>query len=143
MKKAIISGCIFLFASTGIAQNRYADSLKRLIDATEKPVEKFSLLNKLGEGLFSGGTGRADSAFCFRLLSIAQDLKSDSLLAISYNWIGNYFSWTSDFKKALEYFLKGVPLAEKVNDKRRLSSLYIDISIIHSYTGNAPEEFKY
>ena len=143
MKKVFIVFFICLLADIGNAQNRYADSLKTLIENTNEPVEKFALLNKFGEGLFSGGIARVDSAFCFRLLSIAQELKSDSLLAISYNWIGNYFSWTSDFNKALEYFLKGVPLAGKVNDKRRLSSLYIDISIIHSYTGNTTEEFKY
>ena len=142
-KRTIIAGCICLLAYASISQNRYADSLKTLIEATEKPLEKFDLLNKLGEGMFSRGLARVDSAFCFRLLSIAQDLKNDSLLAISYDWIGNYFSWTSDFNKALEYFLKGVPLAEKVNDKRRLSSLYIDISIVHSFTGNSPEHFKY
>ena len=134
--------CSFIvFAAT--AQNKYADSLKTLIEKTSRPIEKFDLLNKLGEGLFSSGSVKVDSAFCFKLLSIAQDLKNDSLLAISYNWIGNYFSWTSDFNRALEFFLKGVPLAEKSGDKRRLSSLYIDISIIHNYAGNTGEEFKY
>lgn len=143
LKKIFIITCICSLALAGSSQNRYADSLRMLIEKTNDPIEKFDLLNKLGEGLFSGGHVKVDSAFCFTLLRIAQDQKNDSLLAISYNWIGNYFSWTSHFNKALEYFLKGVPLAEKVNDKRRLSSLYIDISFIHNYTGNTAEEFKY
>lgn len=143
MKKIFIVACMCSLAFISAPQNRFADSLRKLIENSTNPIEKFDLLNKLGEGLFSGGNVKVDSAFCFRLLRIAQDLKNDSLLAISYNWIGNYFSWTSHFNKALEFFLKGVPLAEKVNDKRRLSSLYIDISFIHNYTGNAAEEFKY
>ena len=144
MKKFFIIVFICLGAYNGSnAQNKYADSLKVLIAKTSKPLEKFDLFNKLGEGLFSTGMFKADSAFCFQLLTIAQDLKNDSLLAISYNWIGNFFSWSSDFNKALEYFLKGVPLAEKSKDKRRLSSLCIDISIVHSYMKNQPESFKY
>ena len=143
MKKLFFASIICFTAYPGMAQNKYADSLKSQIENATNPIEKFDLLNKLGEGLFSSGSVKVDSAFCFRLLSIAQDLKNDSLLAISYNWIGNYFSWTSDFNKALEYFLNGVPLAEKAKDKRRLSSLYIDISIIHGYMNNAAEQLKY
>jgi len=126
-----------------IAQNKYADSLKTLIAKTSNPIEKFDLLNKMGEGLFTGSLIKVDSAFCFQLLGIAQDLNNDSLMAISCNWVGNFFSWSSDYNKAIEYFLKGVPLAEKAKDKRRLSSLCIDISIIHNYMKNSAEEFKY
>jgi tetratricopeptide (TPR) repeat protein len=125
------------------AQNKYADSLKALIATTDKPIEKFDLLHKLGEGLFSGDFSKIDSTFCMQLLRIAQDLKNDSLLAISYDWLGNYFVWTSDYNKAMEYFLKGIPLAKKVNDKRRLSSLYVDLSVVYNSINNAAEEIKY
>src|SRR4030095_12674579 len=121
MKKFLVMLLIWALAGNSAAQSKYADSLKILIAKSNRPIEKFDLLNKLGEGLFSGSNVKVDSAFCMQLLTLAQDLKNDSLLAISYDWLGNYFSWTSEFNKALEYFLKGVPLAEKVKDKRRLS----------------------
>ena len=143
MRKFLLILISWSLAYNSTAQSKYADSLKILIAKTNRPLEKFDLLNKLGEGLFSGSSVKVDSAFCMQLLTIAQDLKNDSLLAISYNWLGNYFSWTSNFSKALEYFLKGVPLAEKAKDKRRLSSLYLDISIIHNSVKNSNEEFKY
>ena len=143
MKRLFIASIICFGTITSMGQSKYADSLKILITKANSPIEKFDLLNKLGEGLFSGSNVKVDSAFCMQLLRIAQDLKNDSLLAISYDWLGNYFSWTSDFNKAVEYFLKGVPLAEKVKDKRRLSSLYLDISIVHNSIKNAEEEFKY
>ncbi|MBK7561521.1 MAG: hypothetical protein IPI68_08350 [Chitinophagaceae bacterium] len=143
MKKYFIVVCICLTTCHCIAQNQYVDSLKSLLVNTQKPIYRFDLLNKLGERTFSGGSARVDSAFCLQLLTIAQDLKNDSLLAISYNWLGNYFSWNSNFTKALEYFLKGVPLAEKVKDRRRLSSLYLDISIVFNSINNPADEFKY
>ena len=93
MKKffIIVFVCLVAYTSSN-GQNKYAESLKALIAKTNKPLEKFDLLNKLGEGLFSTGMVKVDYAFCFQLLTIAQDLKNDSLLAISYNWIGNFFS---------------------------------------------------
>jgi hypothetical protein len=44
---------------------------------------------------------------------IAQQLKNDSLLAISTNIVGNYFRGKSDYPTALDYFFKAIPLAEK------------------------------
>jgi tetratricopeptide (TPR) repeat protein len=78
------------------------------------------------------------------MLDIAQELNNDSLLAISYNFIGNIFLLnTGDYSKSLEFFFKGIPLAERANDKRRLSSLYIDISIVYENLGNQNEQIKY
>lgn len=136
--------CIFLFLSrAAMAQDKYIDSLRDQLAVTKKPLERFDLVHKILENLFTGTVHKVDSASIMQLLQIAQDQKNDSLLAISYNWVGNYFSWTSDHNKALEYFLKGVPLAKKVNDKRRLSSLYIDISLIHKSIKNETDELRY
>ena len=143
MKKVFMVFLICLVAFHAIAQNKYMDSLKNLLSNTTIPIARFDLLNKLGEGLFTGSSSRIDSAICQQLLQIAQESKNDSLLAISYNWLGNYFAWTSQFNNALEYFLKGVPLAKKAKDNRRLSSLYVDISAVYNRANNAADEIKY
>ncbi len=144
MKKILL---LILFISiTGIsyAQTKYADSLKAVLSATNNPVEQFDLLNKINEAFFEDGDANLDSASIFRMLLIAQRLNNDSLLAISYNTIGNiYFFNTGDYSKALEYFFKGVPLAERANDKRRLSSLYADISQVFETMGYYDEQIKY
>lgn len=144
MKKVIIA--ILFISITGIiyAQTKYADSLKTVLSATNKPIEQFDLLNKINESFFEDGDANLDSASIYRMLLIAQRLNNDSLLAISYNTIGNiYFFNTGDYSKALEYFFKGVPLAERINDKRRLSSLYSDISQVFENMGNYDEQIKY
>lgn len=144
MKKIFI---LLLFISLTCiihAQTKYTDSLENVLSATNNPVEQFDLLNKINEAFFENGDVNLDSASIYRMLLIAQRLNNDSLLAISYNTIGNiYFFNTGDYSKALEYFFKGVPLAERANDKRRLSSLYSDISQVFETLGNYPEQISY
>ena len=64
MKKLFFASIICFTAYPGMAQNKYADSLKSQIENATNPIEKFDLLNKLGEGLFSSGSVKVDSAFC-------------------------------------------------------------------------------
>ena len=143
MKKLLICFCCFSLVQSGFTQNK-TDSLKNVLAATTNPIERFDLYNKIGEEYFSSGNNNLDSASCLKMLQIAQQLNNDSLLVISYNFIGNIFLLnTGDYSKALEFFFKGVPLAEKENDKRRLSSLYIDISIVYENLGNPTEQIIY
>jgi len=88
--------------------------------------------------------GDPDSAVCTNLLKIAQQLRNDSLLAISYNIIGQYISMMKgDNATGLEYFFKAIPLAEKAHDKRRPSSIYFEKAIVHSNLQNNEEYGKY
>jgi tetratricopeptide (TPR) repeat protein len=107
-------------------------------------MEKFSLANSLLEYGYITGEGNPDSSYCIDLLGIAQQLNNDSLLAVAYNQVGNYFFRVrGDFSSAIEYFFKGVPFAEATHDKRRLSSLYIDIAAVYAKLNNAAEQIKY
>jgi tetratricopeptide (TPR) repeat protein len=143
MKKLFICICCFSFVHSSFTQNK-TDSLKAVLAATTNPIERFDLFSKIGEEYFSSGNNNLDSASCLKMLLIAQQLDNDSLLSISYNFIGNLFLLnTGDYSKSLEFFFKGIPLAEKTNDKRRLSSLYVDISIVYENLGNQDEQIKY
>ena len=123
------------------AQHTGNDSLQALLASTSQPLQRFDLIRKeLEDNLTS--SRNIDSSVCIQLLDIAQHLKSDSLLAISYNWIGSYFSYKKgDNIAALEYYFKGIPLAEKANDKRRISSLYFDITLVYSQLKNYAAAF--
>jgi len=144
MKKLLSTVLICLLFCSSKAQNKYADSLKTVLANADKPAEKFKLMNGLLEYGYISGEGNPDSSYCIDLLRIAQQLNNDSLLAIAYNQVGNYFLRNKgDFSRALEYFFKGIPFAETVNDKRRMSSLYIDIAAVYTKLNNAEEEIKY
>ena len=143
MRKIFIPVCFFFFTLSGIAQNKTADSLRNLLTTTTEPVVRFHLINKLIEATNSF-SGSIDSANCIELLKIAQHEKDNGLLATSYNWIGTFFSISKgDNATALDYFFKALPLAEKTNDKRRISSIYFDISLIYMYLLNNEEMLRY
>jgi tetratricopeptide (TPR) repeat protein len=143
MKKLFISLNIFLAAYCSMAQDKYTDSLKNVLAGTSKPIEQFTLLNKIREANDATQGNFQDTSLGVQLYRIAQQLKNDSLLAISINVIGNYFRSRGESPAALEYFFKAIPLAEKAKDKRRISSLYLDVAESYSSLKNEEESFKY
>ena len=135
---------ILFFANiTCLAQTNYVDSLKLQLSATTSPLDSFNIINKLSEFNVVLGSGEINEPTAIRILSIAQKLKNDSLLAISYNWIGSYFAFAKgDNTAALESYFKALPLAVKAKDKRRISSLYFDISLVYFTLRNKEEAVK-
>lgn len=143
MKRSFNLLLLVMMAVTGVAQSRTADSLKKALDRTDRPAERFDILNKIAEDYYTSGGGNIDSS-CIQMLRIAQQLKNDSMLAIAYNLVGGYFiSSSGDYSKALEFYFKGIPLAEEANDQRRISSLYTDISVVYFKLGNPVQQVKY
>ena len=144
MKRIVFIILFVIGVNTVYTQSRYADSIKNVLANTTQPIERFNLLNKIVDDIFTNGSGNIDYSSCVQMVKIAQQLNSDSLLAIGYNTVGNYFLINNgDYSNALEYFFKGIPLAEKANDKRRLSSLYIDIAVTYYKLNNPEEQIKY
>src|SRR5436190_19583355 len=144
MRKLITLLCFVASIQVAFAQNNYIDSLRTVLTNTSNSLERFNLITKILENQSFIRGGNIDSAECVRLLKIAQQLKNDSLIAASYNWIGAYFSFTKgDNATALEYYFKALPLAEKVNNKRRISSLDFDISLAYYALQNNKAAVQY
>jgi tetratricopeptide (TPR) repeat protein len=144
MKKIFIISLFFIVAFHSSAQNKYVDSLKTVLTNTAKPFDQFALENKIADYFFISGHGNVDSSLCLEMLRIATQLDNDSLLAIGYNIVGNYFFfYNGDYSKALEYFFKALPFAEKAKDKRRISSVYIDIAQVYLKLNNLDEQLRY
>jgi tetratricopeptide (TPR) repeat protein len=142
MRKIVFIVLLFI-NTTGFAQSKYVDSLKLKLSGTTSPLDSFNIIVKISEFNFVLGGGEADQSTTIRLLSIAQKLKNDSLLAISYNWIGSYFAFTKgDNTAALENYFKALPLAARAKDKRRISSLYFDIALVYFTLHNKEEAVK-
>ena len=139
MKKIIISFCFITSVQTVFAQNNSQDNAKAALARYSNPMERFTETIKYLETIDSYSSNNIDSAICIDLLQIAQQLKNDSLLAISYNWIGYYFLGSKgDNSTSLAYYFKVLPLAEQFNDKRRIISLYFVISqVYHNFNTRA------
>jgi signal transduction histidine kinase len=133
----VCSGCMTF------GQTPYADSLRTLLPTTSVPFEEFRLLDQITLEMVNTVGNNVDSTMSFRMLEIAQDLRNDSLLAIAFNWLGTYFYVNKgDHATGIEYYYKGIPLAQKAGDLRRVSSLYFDIAIGYYDMGNVEEAFK-
>ena len=103
----IISIVILLVSAVyaGKAQNKYADSIRSVLANTSQPLEQFDLLNKIVEDIFTNGSGNIDYSSCVEMVRIAQQLNNDSLLAIAYNNVGNYFLLNNgDYSKSPRIF---------------------------------------
>jgi tetratricopeptide (TPR) repeat protein len=137
----IIFICLLFYNSK--AQTKYLDSLKEVLSHTTKPIERFDLLNKMIDYNDATQGNLQDTGIGLQMQRIAQQLKNDSLLAISTNVVGNYFRGKSDIPTALDYFFKAIPLAEKAEDKRRISSLYFDIAECYYNLQNLEECARY
>ena len=150
MKKTILYFFILVSSQNLVAQNsfpgkgnQYDDSLHTALANTTNAVDRFSIIVKIAETNLVLNGRFSDSTIPVQLLQLAQQLKNDSLLAISYNWAGSYMGFTKgDNTAALEYYFKALPLAEKAGDKRRISSLYFDIALIYFTLQNNEEAGK-
>ena len=71
--------------------NKTTDSLRAVLSKTSKPIEQFTLLNKIREANDATFGNYQDTSLGVQLFRIAQQLKNDSLLAISLNVVGNFF----------------------------------------------------
>ena len=132
-----------LTASLGQAQSKTADSLRVALQNTTKPAGRFDVLNRLQLELSTNLQADVDSAGIVEMFKIAQQQNNDSMLAISYNWLGFYFSTArTDYLTGLEYLYKAIPYAEKVKDKRRISSLYFDIALVFMQLKDYEEAFR-
>jgi signal transduction histidine kinase len=126
------------------AQVNYIDSLQNVLSNTVKPVERFNILRNILTYKFDIQANNVDSAASIELFQIAQQLKNDSVLEISYRWIGAYFIVTrGDNAIALEFYFKALALAEKMKDKLAICSIDFAISIAYFQLQNNEEAVSY
>ena len=143
MKKIFIACCICLISCSSTAQSNSTDSLIKRLAVTSKPIERFDLMNQILENNTRNQERRNDSTYRIQMYEIAQKLNNDSLLAITYNVLGQLMMNKADYPAALKYYFTAIPLAEKAKDKRRLSSLYFDITVIYLTLQNNEDAIKY
>jgi signal transduction histidine kinase len=141
MRKFLLILLIFTTLS-GAAQSSNADSLKNVLKNTKSPLERFDLINKILEFQVNNGVN-IDTSLCIQLVQLGHRLNNDSLLAIGYNMAGSYTARKGDYPTSLEYLFKALPMAEKAKDKRRISSLYFDISLVYIILNNLKESYYY
>ncbi|MBP8115353.1 MAG: tetratricopeptide repeat protein [Chitinophagaceae bacterium] len=148
MKKLItlfflVAGMLLIAFGTANAQSNNTVIAKAPLANIKNPLERFTATIKFLENADTGEGDAIDSALCIDLQKMATQLKNDSLLAISYNWIYAYFNAKGRANEAIEYLYKALPLAEKYNDKRRISSIYFDLAGTYAGLGKKTEAIDF
>lgn len=68
---------------------------------------------------------------------------NDELLLLAYNLMGNAYATRSDHANMLEYYLKALSLAEKMNDKERIALIAGNISFAYVEIENYEQAMAY
>lgn len=134
-----------LLIAFGAANSQSNNSVitKADLAAIKNPLERFTAIIKFLENANTGEGDAIDSSLCIDLQKMATQLRNDSLLAISYNWISAYFASKRRTDEEIEFLYKALPLAEKYNDKRRISSIYFDLASSHAGLGKKRESYDF
>ncbi|MEO7175499.1 MAG: hypothetical protein ABIV51_06555 [Saprospiraceae bacterium] len=144
MKK--ILGFIFFFSmiSSANAQSNYVDSLRTALSKTTQLLDRFNLLERLGEETFTHGSGDMSVSNNLEMLRIARQLKNDTLIGLAYSYTGIFYLYTKgDFNTALDYYFKGLPFAERARQMHTVSGINVDISNAFSFLKNTEQQLYF
>ena len=135
MKKlSLVLVLIALFINSH-AQQRAADSLKRLIAAAKDDTTKILLINKLG---YMYDNSKPDSAMLMVQQGIRLSRKANFLKgeAVCLNIEGIVFMEIGNYPKALSSFLSAMKLNEKRMDRFEIAANLDNIATVYSYEGD-------
>jgi two-component system, NtrC family, sensor kinase len=118
------------------AQYTQLDSLKQQLQKTFSLKDRFGILHQIA--INYKNRDKLDSMLdvCSEQLGIAHELKNDSFLVITYNNIGNALEVKGDYTLALEFYLKGLHLAETNGSLGLIHPFYNNIALIYLDLGN-------
>ncbi len=122
----------YLYAQS-IQQYVTADSARQIILHAKTPEEKFSGYYSLDRHYYTTGQYDSSRHAQLELYNIAVGLLSDSLLATTYNAIGNMLVHKSDYNFALTSYFKALEYAK---DDFRRSRTYAAVGYLYTLIGN-------
>lgn len=131
MKNWIILFLFFSLPTLLFAQIKKVDSLLNILQSQKPDSNKVKILNEIGiaysQFLPSKAIIYVDEAYnlAVKLKLAEQELKALSLMANTYNSLGNY-------NKAMEISLKQLQVLEKVNNPRRLAIVLMNLAVYYT-----------
>lgn len=144
MKMILIIFCLFASLQTMVAQTSQLDSLRLRLTKATGLRERYDLLRQLTDVFSTNGEAENNVATKLEMIRLAQELKNDTLLAISYSVTGSYYLFSKgDYNTSLDYHFKSIQYSQKINFKRPLCGTYCDMSLAYAHLLNFPEQLKF
>src|SRR5450631_929749 len=114
------------------AQQQLSDSLSQHIQNAKGARNKFKALHQATNFYIEINNLDGLRDMAKEELMVAQGLKNDSLLGISYTDLGILFDGKSDFNEALKSYLKALKLFESEQNLGEIARVTNDISTIYA-----------
>ncbi len=124
------------------AVNRYMEKGKPFVDYA-KDETKFSFYNVCAIASFDQGRMGIAQNYWEECLKIAEKMKSDDLLAISLNNIGEIYRVRGEYEKALNYYAKAYEHSKKSEDYIGMSVNLLNMGDVEQNRGNLDTAEKY
>ncbi|WP_396159342.1 tetratricopeptide repeat protein [Flavobacterium sp.] len=125
MLKKTVLFIFFVFPVVVSSQLQKIDSLKKCL-TNEKSEKEYNTLTLLSEE-YSYSDLKTAMIFAKKAFVVAKNLKSDKLLANSYNTIGNTFQYNSNLDSAIIYHKKALQLRIKIKDSLGIADSFNNI----------------
>jgi signal transduction histidine kinase len=129
--KAILKTFFLLIPAFSLAQARTIDSLKHALKSKKQDTSRVQLLNELSHAyLYS----RPDTALVLAQqgLALAKKAGYTKGKSMSLNGMGNVFTITGNYPKALQLRLEGLKIAEAIDDKRGIAATLGNIAVVYT-----------
>ncbi|MBD0286876.1 MAG: tetratricopeptide repeat protein [Flavisolibacter sp.] len=129
MKKSILSFIVLLFSVCSVAQNSETDSLKRKLATAKEDHDQVMVLEGLS---YAYRSAYPDTALLYALtgLALARKLKDAPGEAACVIAMGNVYFHVGDYAKALEMYLQGLEMKEKLKNQN-LAVTYYNIANVY------------
>lgn len=148
MKRLLILFVLLnLIQPLSIAQKSKIDSLQTLLSSSIYDTTKIKTLNALSWEHAQLGDYKTAIECANSALSIANtatpshailDLKADAFINIG---IIHYYK--SDYNKALEFYLRSLPILKEINDKKGLGAVYNNIGMVYDDKGEYTKALEF
>ena len=142
MKKIVFF--IFILTSFFSKAQNYNKSIDSLLKIIKKKnaVEQFQIYLLVSDEYSKSDLDKA-KYYSHKALKKASDIKSDSLIALSYNNIGNIHQYKSELDSALFFHKKTLQLRQTIKDPIGLADTYNNIGIVYETKGQYLDALKY
>lgn len=143
MNKIIISLSLIILYLPIFSQNSKIDSLENILaNHHETDIVKVNLLTGLA---FDYNNIDAEKSLQYAMLadSLSDIIHYKKGKANSYNVIGVYYYYKSDFKRALEYYEKGLKIGEEIGNKSIINNFINNIGVIYMFQSQYDKALEY
>jgi tetratricopeptide (TPR) repeat protein len=127
------------------AGTRFQDSIRQIVETTTNDTLKINCWNILSVTNSNRGYYILGEKCAYEALVLATRIGFDKGIADAYYHLGISFSRRSKYDKAVEYYLKSIPIYEKTGNKNGVAWTTLLIGVVDYYLENidkAEREYK-